>query len=152
MTPIATHPARERARRIIIVIAALALAGATVKRFHWLGAPYFDFFPPTIQDHVWPGRFPSADAILLCRRAVEVLPRNAEVTVLAPAQAPNYDQTHWLTGLGLLPRQKAVPPDLEGTTREDLTDYVIAIGAPFPHPSYRLVTQWPEGALYEVNP
>lgn len=146
------HPARERARRILILLGALVFLAATIRRFHWLGGPYFDFFPPTIQDHVWPARFPSADAILLCRRAADVLPRDAEVTVLAPAQAPNYDQTHWLTGLGLLPRQKVVAPDLEGTSRADLTDYVIAIGEPFAHPAYRLVTRWPEGALYEVKP
>ena len=146
------NPARDRARRIIITLAAIVSIAFTVRRFHWLGGPYFDFFPPTIQDHVWPARFPSADAILLCREAEPLLPRGAEVTVVAPAQAPNYDQTHWLTALGLLPRQNAVPPDLEGSNRDELTDFVIAIGDPLPHPAYRLVKQFPEGALYEVAP
>lgn len=148
---IPTNPARDRVRRVLILLAALVFVAATVKRFHWLGGPYFQL-PQTIQDHVWPARFPSADAILLCRQAAPLLARNAEVTVLAPAQAPNYDQTHWLTGLGLLPRQHVVAPDLDGATRDELTDFVIAIGEPFPHPSYHLVQKFPEGALYEVNP
>ncbi len=145
------HPARERTRRVLVLLAALVFVAATVRRFHWLGGPYFAI-PQTIQDHVWPARFPSADAILLSRRAEPLLARGAEATVIAPAQAPNYDQTHWLTGLGLLPRQHVVAPDLEGGSREDLTDFVIAIGEPFPHPAYRLVTRFPEGALYEVKP
>jgi hypothetical protein len=145
------NPARERARRIFILLATIVFLAYTIKRFHWLGGPYFEI-PRTIQDHVWPARFPSADAILLCREAEPLLARNAEVTVVAPAQAPNYDQTHWLTGLGLLPRQHVVAPDLEGNTRDELTDYVIAIGDPLPHPAYQLVKQFPEGALYEVKP
>lgn len=148
----APMPARERARRAVLLLAALSLLTLTARRLHWLGGPYFDFFPSTIQDHVWPARFPSADAIVLSRRAEPLLPRGAEVTILAPAQAPNYDQTHWLTALGMLPRQRAVPPDLDGSTREDLTDFVIAIGDPFPHRAYRVVRQFPEGALYEVRP
>jgi hypothetical protein len=146
-----TTARRDLVRRAIVFAAALVLVGAVVHRFYWLGGPWFEV-PQTIQDHVWPTRFLSADAILLCRRAAPLLPRGAEVTILAPREAPNYDQTHWLTGIGMLPHQTPVPQKLEGTTRETLPDYVIAIRDPLPHPSYRLVATFPEGFLYEVAP
>lgn len=139
--------ASETARRVIIVAAAVFFAAALVQRFHWLGGPYFTF-PETIQDHVWPDRFLSADAIVLSRRAEPLLARGATVTILAPSEAPEYDQTHWLTGLGLLPRQHVVAQKVE----ELKPRYVIAIRDPFPDANYRLVTQFPEGFLYERNP
>jgi len=136
---------RERARRVVIYAAVIALLAATVHRFRWLGGPYFEI-PDTIQDHVWPDRFLSADAIVLSRRAEPLLPRDVRVTVIAPSQAPNYDQTHWLTGLGMLPRQNVVAPKFDDAAA--MPDYVIAIRGSFEHPAYRLVTQFPEGALY----
>lgn len=145
-----TAARRDLVRRAVACIAAVVLLAALVARFRWLGGPYFDVFPPTVQDHVWPTRFLSADAILLCERAAPLMPRGAEVTVLAPREAPNYDQTHWILAVAMLPLQIPVPQKLEGTTRQTLPDYVIAIGDPLPHPSYRLVAQFPEGALYTV--
>jgi hypothetical protein len=150
-SPSTRRLSRAHVMRAFVFVAGIVFMAATVKRFHWLGGPYFEI-PRTIQDHVWPARFPSADAILLSRHAEPLLARGAEVTLLTPGEAPNYDQTHWLTGLGLLPRQNVVKPDLDGSTRGDLTDYVLAIRDPFPHPAYRLVHQFPEGALYEVRP
>ena len=132
-------------RRVLIVAAAVVFLAALARRYHWLGGPYFDFFPPTIQDHVWPARFPSADAIVLCRRAEPLLPRGARVTVLKPAEAPNYDQTHWLTGLGMLPRQHLVPQKVD----ELQPDYVLAIHEEFAHPAYVQVAKFPEGFLYK---
>jgi hypothetical protein len=136
---------REIVRRVIIVAAAIVFLGALVRRFHWLGGPYFDFFPPTIQDHVWPARFPSADAIVLCRRVEPLLPRGAKVTVLKPGEAPNYDQTHWLTGLGMLPRQFLVPQKVD----ELKPDYVVAIHEEFANADYAKVASFPEGFLYK---
>jgi len=136
---------RDVVRRVVIYAAAIAFAAAIVHRFHWLGGPYFDV-PDTIQDHVWPTRFRSADAIVLSRRAEPLLPRGARVTVLAPVEAPNFDQTHWLTGLGMLPRQRAVPPKFDDPRA--MPDYVIAIGDPFANPAYRRIASFPEGALY----
>ena len=141
-----------RARRIIILAASLVFIAAIIQRFHWLGGPYLDLFPETIQDHVWPSRFASADAIVACRKAAPLLPRGAEVTVIAPQEAPNYDPTLWLTGLGLLTRQRVVPPKFEGTTAETLPDYIVAVGPQqFPHQSYRQIAAFPEGRLYEVK-
>ena len=135
---------RRAAGRVIIYAAAILFAAATVRRFHWLGGPYFEL-PATIQDHVWPARFPSRDAIVLSRRAEPLLPRDAKVTILKPGEAPNYDQTHWLTGLGMLPRQQHVPQNVEETK----PDYVIAIHEEFVHPAYVKVATFPEGALYK---
>lgn len=129
---------------MVICAAALVLGAATIHRFHWLGGPYFTF-PETIQDHVWPARFPSRDAIVLSRRAEPLLPRGAKVTILKPSEAPNYDQTHWLTGLGMLPRQHAVPQKVD----ELQPDYVIAIHDEFAHASYDKVATFPEGFLYK---
>lgn len=136
---------RDVVRRVVIYAAALAFCAATVRRFHWLGGPYFAL-PDTIQDHVWPERFPSADAIVLARRAEPLIPRGARVTLLAPADAPNFDQTHWLTGLGMLPRHMVVAPKLDDPAA--MPDYVIAIRAPFVHDAYREIAKFPEGALY----
>ncbi|HVE70621.1 MAG TPA: hypothetical protein VNI54_04565 [Thermoanaerobaculia bacterium] len=136
---------REIGRRVVICAAAIVFLVALVRRYHWLGGPYLDFFPPTIQDHVWPARFPSADAIVLCRRAEPLLPRGAKVTVLKPAEAPNYDQTHWLTGLGMLPRQHLVPQKID----ELKPDYVISIHEELAHASYEKVASFPEGFLYK---
>ena len=132
-----------RAGRVVIYAAVLVFAAATIQRFHWLGGPYFTF-PDTIQDHVWPARFPSADAIVLSRRAEPLLPRGAKVTILKPSEAPNYDQTHWLTGLGMLPRQHPVPQKID----ELQPEYVIAIHEEFAHASYEKVATFPEGFLY----
>ena len=140
---------RETVGRVVIYAAALVFVAATIHRYRWLGGPYFAF-PTTIQDHVWPARFASADAIVLCRRAEPLLPRGAEVTVLTPSEAPNYDQTHWMTGLGMLPRQHVVPQKVDGP-RETLPDWVIAVRGPFNHPEYRVVATFPEGFLYTLK-
>ena len=140
------RPAADRrrvVRRLIIYAATIAFAAATIHRFHWLGGPYFEF-PETIQDHVWPARFPSRDAIVLSRRAEPLIPRGAKVTILKPAEAPNYDQTHWLTGLGMLPRHHLVPQKIDETR----PDYVITIHEELAHEQYERIAQFPEGFLY----
>lgn len=137
---------RDLARRVLVVAAAIVFIGATVRRFHFLGGPYFEI-PETIQDHVWPTPFPSRDAIVLSRRAEPLLPRGATVTILLPSDAPNYDQTHWLTGLGMLPKQHAVPQKLD-LPPEQLPQFVITIHEPLEHPHYELMQSFPEGHLY----
>lgn len=141
---------RHTARLVLICAAALLFLGLTIKRLAWLGGPYFQF-PETIQDHVWPVRFMSTDAIVLSRRAGPLLPRGATVTILAPSEAPNFDQTHWLTGLGMLPRQHPVPQKLDGL-RESQPQFVITIRAPLEHADYERVATFPEGSLYRRKP
>jgi hypothetical protein len=141
---------REIVRRVLVYTAAAIFTAAIVHRFHWLGGPYFEV-PETIQDHVWPVQFPSRDAIVLSRRAEPLIPRGATVTILAPAEAPDYDQTHWLTGLGMLPRHHLLPQKMDGPA-DTLPRYVIAIREPFNHAHYRQIARFPEGFLYERVP
>jgi hypothetical protein len=143
-------PARETIRGVLVYTAAAVFAGAVLVHVRWLGGPYLEIFPDTIQDHVYPVRFLSRDAIVLSRRAEPLLPRGATVTILAPSEAPNYDQTHWLTAIGTLPRNHPVPPRVDGPP-ETLPQFVIAIADPFPNAHYHQVAQFPEGFLYERN-
>lgn len=136
---------REWPRRAVIYAAAVIFAAALVHRFQSLGGPYFEF-PDTVQDHVAVVRWPSADAIVLSRNAAKILPRGATVTILQPSAAPNYDATHYLTGVGLMPHQRVVRPDLE--TRPD---YVLALRDPLEHPAYRLFKEIEGGRIYQVQ-
>ncbi len=138
-------PSRGAARAWIIYAAAVIFAAALVHRFVVLGGPYFKF-PETVQDHVAPVPYASRDVILLARRAAEIIPRGATVTALEPAQAPNYDVTHWLTAAGMMPRHRVVPPELDKAPPQ----YVLAVREPFVHPRYRLMTTLPEGRIYEA--
>jgi hypothetical protein len=135
----------EAARRLVIYAAAVVFAAALVHRFHSLGGPYFEL-PDTIQDHVAVVRWPSADAIVLSRNAAKLLPRGASVTILQPSQAPNYDATHYLTGVGLMPHQLVVKPDLDRRP-----DYVLALREPLEHPAYRLFKEVEGGRIYQVQ-
>ena len=128
-------------RRIIIYAAAVIFAAALVRHFYNLGGPYFAT-PETIQDHVAKVPFPSRDAIVMCRRAALLIPRGATVTVLMPSQAPNYDITLCYTATGLMPHHKIVAPTADAK-------YVISVREPFPDPRYRLLTEFPEGNVYE---
>jgi hypothetical protein len=136
---------REAARRLVVYAAAVVFAAALVYRFRSLGGPYFEF-PDTVQDHVAVVRWPSADAIVLSRSAARILPRGATVTILQPSAAPNYDTTHYLTGVGLMPHQRVVRPDLA-----TLPDYVLALRDPLEHPSYRLLREIEGGRIYQVQ-
>jgi hypothetical protein len=139
---------RNRARAIVTWAAAALFAVALVHRFAILGGPYFDF-PRTVQDHVAPVPFASRDVILLSERAAEIIPRGATVTALQPSLAPDYDVTHWLAAFGMMPRHRVVPPELTGAA---MPQYVLAVREPFSNPRYRLITELPEGRIYELMP
>ena len=134
---------RGRARTAIVWIAAALLAAALIHRFYRLGGPYFAF-PQTVQDHVAPAPYPSRDVILLARRAAEIVPRGATVTAIEPSQAPNYDVTLWLTAVGMMPRHRVVPPEAR-------PQYVLTVRTPLADPAYRLITELPEGRIYEAS-
>ena len=136
---------REAVRRLIVYAAAIAFAAALVLRFHALGGPYFEL-PDTVQDHVNVVRWPSADAIVLSRNAAKILPRGATVTILQPSAAPNYDTTHYLTGVGLMPHQRVVKPNLDARP-----DYVLALREPLEHPAYKLLREVEGGRIYQVQ-
>jgi hypothetical protein len=134
----------ERARAAIIYAAAALFAAALIHHFFALGGPYF-VFPETVQDHVAPQPFASRDVILLARRAAEIIPRGATVTALQPSLAPNYDVTHWMTAFGMMPRHRVISPD-------QLPQYVLAVREPFGDRRYKLITELPEGRIYQLAP
>ena len=132
--------------RAVVYVSAGLMTLLLVRHFYVLGGPYFEF-PQTVEDHV-DRVFPlSRDAIVMSRRAAPFLPRGATVTVLAPALAPNWDATHYLTGSGLLPHQHVVHPALIDSI-DSRPDFVIAVRAPLNHAHYLLVHEFPEGKLY----
>lgn len=137
---------RNRARTVMIYAAAAVLAAALVHRFYELGEPYF-VFPQTIQDHVARTPYPSRDVILLARRAAEIIPRGATVTALQPSTAPDWDVTHWMTAFGLMPRHHVVPPEFS----KNPPQYVLAVREPFVEARYRLISELPEGRIYELR-
>jgi hypothetical protein len=135
----------ERARAAVIYAAAALLAAALVHRFYALGGPYFEF-PKTVQDHVAPFLFPSRDVILLAGRAADIIPRGATVTAINPLEAPNYDVTLWMTAFGMMPRHRVVPPEFDKAPPQ----YVLVVREPFASAKYRLMTELPEGRIYEL--
>ena len=130
----------------MVYVAAALFAAALVHRFYALGGPYFEF-PRTVQDHVTPVPFPSRDVILLAQRAAEIIPRGATVTAIHPPEAPNYDVTLWMTAFGTMPRHRVVPPEFDQAPPQ----YVLAVRVPFANPKYTLITELPEGRIYELR-
>src|SRR5687768_4208475 len=125
---------RENTRLAVAIAATILLLAATVRHFHWLGGPYFEL-PETVQDHVWPVPFASRDAILLSRRAAELLPRGTTVTAFQPSTGPDYDVTHFLSAAGMMPHHRVVPPKLEDKSVE-LPRYVLCVREELQHPAY----------------
>ena len=139
---------RNRARAAIIYAAAALFAAALLHRFYALGGPYFTR-PLTVQDHVAKDPYPSRDMILLASRAAEIIPRGATVTALQPSLAPHFDVTHWMTAFGMMPRHRVIAPEFfDGP----LPQYVLAVREPFIHKRYRLISEFPDGRIYEVTP
>ena len=142
-------PPREITRSVLIYAAALVFAAALIHRYYALGGPYFEL-PKTVQDHVAPTMFASRDVILLARAAAEIVPRGATVTAIQPSQAPDYDVTHYLTAVGMMPRHRVVAPTIEASDPAALPQFVLAVREPLSNPRYRLYRELPEGRIYEV--
>lgn len=140
---------RSRARTAIAIAATLVMAVALVRHYRWLGPPYFEI-PPTVQDHVWPAPFASRDVILLAGRAAKVLPRGETVTAIQPSNAPNFDVTHFLTALGMMPKHRVIPPKLD-TSPAELPRFVLSVREEWTHPAYVHHSSYPEGHIYEVQ-
>lgn len=105
--------------------------------------------PETVLDHVMAEPPLSRQAIVMSRHAEPLMPRGSSLTVIAPALAPHYDPTHYLTACGMLPRHEVRHPSLTAAEEERWPDFIIALGAPLEHPGYRLRRDFPEGRLYE---
>jgi hypothetical protein len=138
---------RMKLRGWVAVAATLLLLAVTVRHFHWLGGPYFEL-PETVQDHVWPVPFASRDAIVLARKAAEILPRGTTVTAFQPSTGPDYDVTHFLSAAGVMPHHRVLPPKLDDKTAER-PRYVLSVREELQHPAYRLLASFPEGYIYE---
>ncbi len=94
--------------------------------------------------------FASRDVILLSRAAADIVPRGATVTAIQPSQAPDYDVTHYLTAVGMMPRHRVIPPAFDTQDRGALPQFVLAVREPFSNKHYRLYRELPEGRIYEV--
>jgi hypothetical protein len=119
-----------------------------VRELYVRGGPYFEI-PATVFDHEESRVLLARQAIVMCRRVEALMPRDASLTVIAPALAPNYDYTHYLAASGMLPRHRVLHPSL--ADGEQWPDFVIALGAPLHHRGYRLVREFPEGRLYAAR-
>jgi len=142
---------REWLQPIVAYGGALLLSVATIDRYIARGGPFFER-PRTIVDHVAPRQHATRDALILIPQIEPLLPRGSEVTCFRPRNGHAWDDTDtYLTAVGLLPHQFVLPPftaasELRG---EQVTEYVIAVGAPFEHPSYAPVAGFPNGWLYK---
>jgi hypothetical protein len=138
--------------KTLIAIATLVLLAAFLHRLYTRGGPYFQR-PVTIVDHVGPVQHETRDALVLLPRLRPLLPRGAEVTCFRPVEGQErYDMPNYFAAVGQLPQQTVLPPFVAGLTvpREQLNEYVIAVGEPFTHPAYRVIAEFPEGRLYKV--
>jgi hypothetical protein len=142
---------RDVLQRVVAYGGALLLCAALLARYSARGGPYFER-PRTVVDHVEAVAHPSRDALILIPQVEPLLPRGAEVTCFRPknGQAWN-DHESYLIAVGLLPHQFVLPPftaasELRG---EQVTEYVIAVGEPFDHPSYAPVAGFTSGWLYK---
>ncbi|HEX9130502.1 MAG TPA: hypothetical protein VF850_15160 [Gemmatimonadaceae bacterium] len=140
---------RDLARHALSSLVAVVLAFLLLKEFIHRGAPLE--LPTTVESHTWVGENSTRDAVILCIRARRFIPRGATVTLVKPSQAPNYEATIFLTGVGNLPLHRVVAPRLTGD-ENDLPEYVIALREPLLHARYRKRADFPEGALYERVP
>jgi hypothetical protein len=142
---------REAVQRIVAYAGALLLAIACIVRFAARRPPYFSL-PVTMVDHVGVFEHETRGALLLIPQVEPLLPRGADVTAFRPRDGRAWDDNGvYLTAVGLLPHQSVLPPwtaapDLRG---KQVTEYVIAVGAPFDHPSYAPVAGFPNGWLYK---
>jgi hypothetical protein len=142
---------RDALQRVVAFSGALLLTIAVIFRYAALPAPYFQI-PNTLVDHVSVVEHETHAALILIPEVEPLLPHGAEVTAFRPknGQAWN-DDGIYLTAVGLLPHQTVLPPwtaasDLRG---DQVTEYVIAVGKPFAHPSYAPVAGFPNGWLYK---
>lgn len=135
-----------RARAVFIAVSVIALLAFEIVQLTRRGGPFFRW-PDTVESHTWAGQNNTVDAIQLCKHAELLLPRGATVTLVRPSQAPYYDGTIFLTGVGYLPRQRVVAPRFEAS-HDDLPVYVLAIHDPLENSAYDELAAFPEGRVY----
>ena len=142
---------RGRMQRIVAYGGALLLSIALAGRYRVRRPPYFQK-PQTVVDHVDVRAHETRDTLVLVLQVEPLIPRGAEVTAFRPknGQAWNDDGVY-LTTVGLLPHHSVLPPWTASADRRgaEVTEYVIAVGKPFEHPSYAPIAGFPQGWLYK---
>jgi hypothetical protein len=145
---------RRRIARALLFALTLLLIIALIARLKTRGGPYLGR-PRTLMEHAGPRPHETQAALLLLPKVRDRIPRGATVTCVRPVKGvtdPD-DMPDYLVAIGQLPLQKVVPPFFAMLTvpRESLPEYVVAVGAPFDHPYYHLVAEYPEGRLYALT-
>ena len=141
---------RDKAERVVILLASMALLIALIHLVWDRGGPYFEP-PTTIVEHVFRTKHDVRDVLVLLPKVRPLLPRGATVTCFRPVNGKFvYDLPNFNAAIGQLPHQVVIPPfsAAEDIPRKTLVQYVIAVNEPFTHPAYRLVAEFPEGRLY----
>jgi len=144
---------RERLQRTVIVAVSLLLAIATAWRFYQRRAPYFAA-PRTIVDHIDRIEHPLRKTILLLEKVRPLIPRGAGVACFRSIDGRREaDNANYLTAVGMLPHHVVLPSfgTDESLAKEDLIEYVVAVGEPLRNPKYKPVAGFPEGYLYRVD-
>ena len=144
---------RRAVEQTVIALGAILLAAALLVRLISRGGPYLER-PQTIVDHVGPRKHETRDALILLPKVEPLIPRSAMVTCFRPAGGQaDYDTPNYFAAVGALPKHTVLPPFTASLNwrRDELVDYVVAIGEPFDHPYYHLVATFPEGRLYKVD-
>ena len=137
----------------LIQVAALLLMLPLFHGWSKRGRPYFEL-PSTVMDHAGPEEHALRQVLLLMPKVAPLLPEGAEVAAFRPKDgAVVDDHDTYLAAVGLLPRQFVLPPftAYASTPREQLVEWVIAVGEPLRHPHYAPVAGFPEGWLYQVR-
>lgn len=143
---------RTAVRQTVILLSAILLLAALVVLLVRRGGPYF-VRPATIVDHVAPQKHDTRDALLVLPRVRPLLPRGATVTCFHPRNGKwQSDMGSFHAAIAELPHQFVIPPfsAAEDIPKKTLVEYVIALGEPLTHPSYRVIAEFPEGRLYQV--
>lgn len=144
---------RERLQKAVIVAVSLLLAVALVWRFYERRPPYFAA-PRTIVDHVDRIEHPQRATVLLLEKVKPLIPRGSGVACFRSIEGKREsDNSNYLTAVGMLPHQVVLPSFMADASlsKEDLVEYVVAVGEPLHHPGYKPVAGFAEGYLYRVD-
>jgi len=137
----------------LIRAASVLLIAALVQIWIVRRPPYFDR-PRTVVAHVGIEDHPLHDVLLLLPEVEPLIPHGAQVTVFHPKDGlAHNDHDAYLTAVGLLPHHFVLPPFTANITvpREELIEWVVAVGSPFTHPAYAPVAGFPHGWLYRLR-
>jgi hypothetical protein len=142
---------RDARQRVVAYGGALLLSLALIRVYAIRRGPYFAQ-PRTVVDHADVREHETRQALILIPQVEPLLPPGGEVTAFRPKNGEAWnDDAIYLTAVGLLPDQSVLPPWTAGADlrRDQVVEFVIAVGKPFEHPSYAPVAGFPDGWLYK---